>query len=45
MYSILYADNCSIGSAGILHLSKAKWGKLDFLLLGIFLFIKITIDL
>jgi hypothetical protein len=40
MYLIVYLDQCSIGSAGIFHLSKAKWGRLDNVSLGKTLLIK-----
>jgi hypothetical protein len=43
LYSIVYVADCSIGSTGILHLSKAKWGRLDALTLSILLFIKAKI--
>jgi hypothetical protein len=33
-YLQIYRDNCGIGSAGVLHLSKAKWGRLNRLSLG-----------
>jgi hypothetical protein len=40
MYPMFYIEDCAIGSAGIIHLSKAKWGMLNYLSLRIFLFIK-----
>jgi hypothetical protein len=40
MYSMFYVEDCDIGGAGIIHLSKAKWGRLNYLTLSILLFIK-----
>jgi hypothetical protein len=40
LYEIIYEGKCSIGSAGVLHLSKAKWGQLDQLIFGKAIIIK-----
>jgi hypothetical protein len=34
-----YIDDCDIGGAGVIHLSKAKWRKLDKIQLGEGIFI------
>jgi hypothetical protein len=38
-------DECAIGSSGILHLTKAKWRKLDYISLSKAFFIKTEINL
>jgi hypothetical protein len=39
-YSMIYKDNCSIGSAGVRHLSKAQWRRADYVTLGNMIFMK-----
>jgi hypothetical protein len=40
MYTCIYLDDCSIGNAGVIHLSKTKWRIIDHLAIGIAYFIK-----
>jgi hypothetical protein len=40
-----YIVDCTIGSSGIIHLSKAKWRNLDKTYLGKALLIKAEINL
>jgi hypothetical protein len=42
---MIYIVDCTIGSSGVIHLSKAKWRKIDFLYLGKALLIKAEINL
>jgi hypothetical protein len=44
-YSMIDKDDCSIGSAGIFHLSKAIWKKLDWLTMSKLFFIKVPMCL
>jgi hypothetical protein len=44
-YLTIYQAKCRIGSAGVIHLAKAEWGRLDSLALGNEFSIKVEIHL